>query len=121
MGGSSKAGLSPVDQGDLDPGPSVEAWLGRLAAGGEVGALLGLSRSEQVDRGYGHTLREIAQQPVTWTETATRVVGRLPLIQAVLDDAGAATSQGALVLTGSGSSLYAGRVSGPGSPGDASP
>ena len=113
MGGSSKAGLSPVDQGDLDPGLSVEAWLGRLAAGGEIGALLGPSRSEQIDRGYGHTLREIAQQPVTWTETATRVVGRLSLIQAVLEDAGAATAQGALVLTGSGSSLYAGECLAP--------
>ncbi|HVQ28028.1 MAG TPA: SIS domain-containing protein, partial [Vicinamibacteria bacterium] len=102
-----------MDQGDLDPGLSVEAWLGRLAAGGEIGALLGLSRSEQIDRGYGHTLREIAQQPVTWTETATRVVGRLSLIQAVLEDAGAATPQGALVLTGSGSSLYAGECLAP--------
>ena len=108
MGGSSKAGLNSVDQGDLDPGLTVEAWLARLAVGGEIGSLLAPSWSEQVDRGYGHTLSEIGQQPITWMETATRVVGRLPLIQALLEDAGAGTSQGALVLTGSGSSLYAG-------------
>ena len=97
-----------MDADDLDPGLSVADWLGRLARGGEIGSLLSPSWSEQVARGYGHTLREIGQQPVTWMETATRVVDRLPLIQALLDDAGAGTHQGALVLTGSGSSLYAG-------------
>ena len=101
-------GLSRVDTDDLGAGLSVEAWLGRLAREGEIGSLLAPSGSEQIARGYGHTLREIGQQPVTWIETATRVVGRLPLIQALLEDAGAQTHQGALVLTGSGSSLYAG-------------
>ena len=89
LGGSSKAGLSKVDTEDLEPGLSVETWLGRLARGGEIGSLLAPSWSEQLARGYGHTLREIGQQPVTWMETATRVVGRLPLIQALLEDSGA--------------------------------
>ncbi len=38
-----------------------------------LGALLGRPAEEQVRRGYGHTLREIAQQPVTWIETASRM------------------------------------------------
>jgi D-galactosamine 6-phosphate deaminase/isomerase len=98
-----------VDAGDFDPGLTVDAWLGRLAPrGGEIGALLGPTASDQLARGYGHTLREISQQPVTWTETASRVVGRLPLIESLLEDAGASTGLGALILTGSGSSLYAG-------------
>lgn len=97
-----------MDADHFDSGLSVEAWLARLARGGRLGTLLAAPAGEQLDRGYGHTLREIGQQPVTWMETATRVVGRLPLFQALLEDAGATTRQGALVLTGSGSSLYAG-------------
>ena len=108
MADLSKAKLSRLDTEDLEPGHSVEAWLGRLARGGEIGSLLAASWSEQLARGYGHTLREIAQQPVTWTETAARVLGRLSLIEATLQDAGVGQAQGALVLTGSGSSLYAG-------------
>ena len=91
----------------LDPGSSVEAWLRRLAGRGEIGALLAPSWDEQLARGYGHTLREICQQPVTWTETASRVSNRLPLIEATLAGAGLGNGGGALVLTGSGSSLYA--------------
>jgi fructoselysine-6-P-deglycase FrlB-like protein len=113
LGGSFNAGLSPADQSDLEPGLTLEAWLDRLASAGELGALFGPSWSEQLARGYGHTLREISQQPITWLETATRVVGRLPLLQAVLQDAGVGTSQGALVLTGSGSSVYAGECLAP--------
>lgn len=108
MAGSSKAGLSRVDTEDLDPGLSVEAWLGRLGRKGEMATLLGAPWDQQLARGYGHTLREIGQQPVTWTETATRVTGRLSLVEATLQDAGVGRTQGALVLTGSGSSLYAG-------------
>ena len=52
----------------------------RLAGTGALGALpRPVPRSEQLARGYGHTLREIAQQPVTWIETAARMRGRLPL------------------------------------------
>ena len=45
---------------------SVEDWLASLSGPGALGALLGPSPAEQLRRGYGHTLREIAQQPVTW-------------------------------------------------------
>ena len=93
---------------DLEPGASVEAWLGRLAAGGELATLLARPPDEQLAKGYAHTLREIAQQPVTWLETVGRVVADLPVIEATLDEAGVRQGQGALVLTGSGSSLYVG-------------
>jgi tagatose-6-phosphate ketose/aldose isomerase len=54
-----------------------------------------------VRRGYGHTLREIGQQPVTWIETAARMRGHVPLIAESL------AGVSAVVFTGSGSSIYA--------------
>jgi tagatose-6-phosphate ketose/aldose isomerase len=93
---------------DLDPGASLEVWLRRLAASGELGTLLASPWEEQLARGYGHTLREIAQQPITWTETAARVLAHFPLIEAMLEEAGVRQGKGAVVLTGSGSSLYVG-------------
>jgi len=80
---------------------SVDEWLGSLAGHGALGSLLELPREEQLRRGYGHTLREISQQPVTWIETAARMRSAGPMIQESL--AGAA----AIVFTGSGSSVYA--------------
>jgi tagatose-6-phosphate ketose/aldose isomerase len=56
---------------------------------------------EQLRLGYGHTAREISQQPVTWVETASRMRGLLPLVEESLDGVTA------VVLTGSGSSVYA--------------
>ena len=97
-----------VEMDDLDPGASVDGWLSRLAAGGDIGALLGRSWDDQLARGYGHTLREITQQPVTWVETAARVANHAATIESLLSDAGVTDGTGALVLTGSGSSLYAG-------------
>ena len=76
---------------------SVDEWLASLAGRGALGALLSPSPEEQEGRGYGHTLREITQQPVTWMETAARMRG-LPLIGESLDGASA------VVFTGSGSS-----------------
>jgi tagatose-6-phosphate ketose/aldose isomerase len=93
---------------DLDPGASLEVWLGRLAAGGDLGTLLARDWEEQLTRGYGHTLREIAQQPVTWIETAARVLAHFPLVDGLLEEAGVRQGRGAVVLTGSGSSLYVG-------------
>ncbi len=93
---------------DLEPGASVEAWLTRLAAGGELATLLARPSDEQLTRGYAHTLREIAQQPVTWLETAARVVADLVMVEATLQEGGVRQGNGAVVLTGSGSSLYVG-------------
>ncbi len=80
---------------------SVDAWLASLAASGALGRLLEPARDEQVRRGYGHTLREIGQQPVTWIETAARMRELAPLVAESLKGAAA------IVLTGSGSSVYA--------------
>jgi D-galactosamine 6-phosphate deaminase/isomerase len=81
---------------------SVDEWIATLASvPGEVATLLRASRAEQLERGYGHTLRELAQQPVTWIETAARMRGLAPLLGECL--AGAES----VVFTGSGSSVYA--------------
>jgi tagatose-6-phosphate ketose/aldose isomerase len=55
--------------------------------------------SEQRERGYYHTLREILQQPATWLETA-----------ALVSRSGVSLAGGAgpILLTGSGSSHYIG-------------
>jgi tagatose-6-phosphate ketose/aldose isomerase len=87
---------------------SVDEWLETLASvPGELGTLLRPSWDEQLQKGYGHTLREIGQQPVTWLETAARMGGLVPLLEASL--AGAE----AVVFTGSGSSVYAGECVAP--------
>lgn len=80
---------------------SVEDWIASLSGRGTLGALLSLPSEDQARLGYGHTLREIAQQPVTWLETADRLDGHADAIAASLDGVGS------VVLTGSGSSLYA--------------
>lgn len=59
--------------------------------------------AEQEVLGYGHTLREILQQPDTWEETAALLFPRLGEVQGVLDD-----TAGPIVLTGSGSSFFVG-------------
>jgi tagatose-6-phosphate ketose/aldose isomerase len=100
----------------LDPrlSGSVDAWLGTLAAETrDVGRLLAASADEQERVGSRHTLREIAQQPVTWVETAARVAGRADEVAAALATLHAGGTAGSLVLTGSGSSLYAGECLAP--------
>ena len=88
--------------GTTEPAPlALEDWLASLSVRGELGALLAPSFEEQVRRGYGHTLREIAQQPVTWRDTAARMQAAAPALAASLDGVEA------IVLTGSGSSHYA--------------
>jgi tagatose-6-phosphate ketose/aldose isomerase len=88
---------------------SVDDWLVSLSSlPGEVGALLAATPQGQDARGYTHTLREICQQPITWIETASRVAGRVSLFEESLAAVNADGAPGAVVLTGSGSSLYAG-------------
>jgi len=68
----------------------------------EAAKLLILSTEEQQQRGYFHTLREILQQPSSWIQTAEQMAALAPdLLRSV---AGIRN----LVLTGSGSSEYAG-------------
>jgi len=80
---------------------SVDEWLSSLSVEGALGALLSSSPEERIRRGYGHTVREIAQQPLTWLETADRMRGLLPVIDDSLD------GMPSVVFTGSGSSIYA--------------
>jgi len=83
------------------PLSKLEEWLGALCGHGEIGALLSRPPEEQLRLGYGHTLREIAQQPVTWLETSARLRGERPPLAECLRDVQA------VVFTGSGSSVYA--------------
>jgi tagatose-6-phosphate ketose/aldose isomerase len=63
---------------------------------------------EQHGRGYAHTAREIAQQPDTWLETARAVVLARPRLRELLAAADVRPGgEGLVILTGSGSSLYA--------------
>ncbi|HVO09370.1 MAG TPA: tagatose-6-phosphate ketose isomerase [Vicinamibacteria bacterium] len=83
------------------PLSDLEEWLNTLRGPGEIGGLLSRPWEEQLRLGYGHTLREIAQQPVTWLETTARLRGERPPLSECLRDVQA------VVFTGSGSSVYA--------------
>jgi tagatose-6-phosphate ketose/aldose isomerase len=91
----------------MDFPSSVDAWLAQLAGPGEIGRLLAATPAEQRERGYGHTLREICQQPVTWSETAAALARSAGVLEAALVEAGIDRREGSVILTGSGSSLYA--------------
>jgi tagatose-6-phosphate ketose/aldose isomerase len=71
--------------------------------------LTGLSRAELDARGAGATAREIAQQPAVWPQAAAAVAERRaqigPFVGAVLAEPGAR-----VVLTGAGTSAYAGEL-----------
>src|SRR6266566_2037462 len=64
--------------------------------------LLARTAEEQRRLGYFHTLREICQQPATWMQTCALMLSCSPILKESLD--GIAS----LILTGSGSSEYAG-------------
>jgi tagatose-6-phosphate ketose/aldose isomerase len=68
----------------------------------EAARLLGAPEEEQHRRGYFHTLHEIFQQPSSWIHTAEQMSLLAPDLQSCV--AGIRN----LVLTGSGSSEYAG-------------
>jgi tagatose-6-phosphate ketose/aldose isomerase len=109
MTGADPRGRGPEGSADAIAVPSsVDDWLASFPAHGPLGELLARPPDEQLRRGYGHTLREIAQQPVTWTSTADSMRGLQPLVQDSLRDASA------VVVTGSGSSLYAAECVAPG-------
>ncbi len=83
-------------------------WLASLDRTTEIARLLGRPASERHERGYEHTLREIAQQPVTWIETARALSTEADRLGGVLEAVGIPGGRGSIILTGSGSSLYAG-------------
>jgi tagatose-6-phosphate ketose/aldose isomerase len=93
---------------------SVDGWLG--FAGGrsrELGRLLGAPAEEQDRLGYRHTLREIGQQPLTWLETTEGALESLDVVSAALARVRGDGRSGTVLLTGSGSSLYAGECLSP--------
>ncbi len=78
-------------------------WLRSVAAEQrEAAQLLSKSEREQKRLGYLHTLREICQQPFTIEATCAGVLAQAPRIQELLKNIRS------LILTGSGSSEYAG-------------
>lgn len=92
---------------------SLEEWLDFVAfQGGEIASLLAAPAAEQTQRGYRHTLREITQQPLTWIETAARLAGQAAMLETELAQLRAEPAA-AIVLTGSGSSVYAGECLAP--------
>lgn len=70
-----------------------------------LAALVHASADEQRRRGYGHTIREICQQPLTWIHTANTLVARG---RELADWMAADGSQQPVLLTGSGSSHHIG-------------
>jgi tagatose-6-phosphate ketose/aldose isomerase len=85
----------------------LEAWLGRLAGTAAFAPLLEVPRAAQLERGYGHTLREICQQPLTWPRTAATMAASADRVRRVLAGGGISDRAGSMVLTGSGSSFFA--------------
>ncbi len=76
---------------------------GRLAQSQrEAAVLLGRTQQQQREMGYSHTLREILQQPATWLRTASTLASMRGELERTV------ASARLLVLTGSGSSEYAG-------------
>lgn len=72
-----------------------------------IADLSSVAETEQRELGYFHTLREILQQPATWRDTARRMAREAGRLRGTLDGVRA------MVLTGSGSSLYVGECAAP--------
>jgi tagatose-6-phosphate ketose/aldose isomerase len=87
----------------------LEAWLGRLAGTTAFAPLLEAPLASQLERGYGHTLREICQQPLTWPRTAATMSSsdNAARVRSALAGGGTPDRAGSIVLTGSGSSFFA--------------
>jgi tagatose-6-phosphate ketose/aldose isomerase len=78
-------------------------WLGEISERQpELAKLLAASTEEQQRRGYFHTLLEILQQPSSWIHTAGQMSSLASTLRGCVDGVQN------LVLTGSGSSEYAG-------------
>ncbi len=88
--------------------PSPDDWGRRLGEVPEWASLINAPDAEQDQEGYSHTVREILQQPATWAETASRLDGHAAVLSAALAESAVGSGEGALVLTGSGSSLFVG-------------
>ena len=88
----------------MSPTSLVEPeWLRELSERQpRVAELLGKTAEEQLRLGYYHTLREMCQQPSTWIRTCELMRGNAAVLRSTLEGVSS------LILTGSGSSEYAG-------------
>jgi len=88
----------------MSPTSLVEPeWLRELSERQpRVAELLGKTAEEQRRLGYYHTLREMCQQPSTWIRTCELMRGNSAVLRSTLEGVSS------LILTGSGSSEYAG-------------
>jgi tagatose-6-phosphate ketose/aldose isomerase len=92
----------------------VDGWRELVGARSrELGRLLGGPVEDQDARGYGHTVREIAQQPLTWLETTDIALGRAGIVEESLALVSGDGHPGTILFTGSGSSVYAGECLSP--------
>jgi D-galactosamine 6-phosphate deaminase/isomerase len=86
--------------GTVAPG---QDWLDTLSGRQKrIQELLNKAPEAQKERGYFHTLREICRQPQTWRETCELIAESAPELKSLL------RGVSSLILTGSGSSEYAG-------------
>src|SRR5690242_11265689 len=60
------------------------SWTSRRLVMNALAELLQRPLAEQVEHGYAHTAREIAQQPDTWVDTARAAVGNRAMLREVL-------------------------------------
>jgi tagatose-6-phosphate ketose/aldose isomerase len=82
---------------------TADSFLAELkGAATPISDLLRPGEPAQASSGYFHTLREILQQPDTWVETAAAATANIASLRRALEGVQA------MVLTGSGSSLYVG-------------
>jgi D-galactosamine 6-phosphate deaminase/isomerase len=82
-----------------------QRWFEALSdAQPRVAELLSGTAEQQKQRGYFHTLREICQQPATWLKTAEQMISQ----PCVADFRSSLLGIESLILTGSGSSQFAG-------------
>ena len=84
------------------PGAHVTDWLGSLASGSGHFPKLLQKAAKDPTAGFHHTALEICQQPATWRETGCQISQLAAYIADALEGCGH------VVLTGSGSSQYAG-------------
>ena len=90
----------------------IESWISDLTAQVPELAALRSAMEHSGTAGYYHTLREICQQPLTWLDTSARVSDSLVRLREIVAASGLDAKRGALIFTGSGSSLYAGECLG---------
>src|SRR5262245_27315454 len=86
---------------------AIDNWISELNAQVPELAALRPQNKRNGEEGYYHTLREICQQPLTWLNTSVRACDSFSTLRRIVAESGVGNKRGAIILTGSGSSLYA--------------